>query len=62
MKDIVDFVEQRVILDKLVKELAGKMPLGKDDQIWEDKAHKELAIAIIHSMWCRCLPKQKRIG
>jgi len=34
------------------------MPLGRDDQI--DKAHEELAIAIIHSMWCGWLSQAKK--
>jgi hypothetical protein len=51
-KQIVDFVEQKIIFDKLVKELVVKMPMGRDGITWEDKAHKELGIAIIHSMWC----------
>ena len=34
------------------------LQLGRDDQI--DKAHEELAIAIIHSMWCGWLSQAKK--
>lgn len=64
-KEIVDFVEQKtaeqkIILDKLTNELAVKMPLVKDGRTGIDKAHIELATAIVHSMWCGWLSEAKK--
>jgi hypothetical protein len=44
----------------LVSHLITTLPLGRDGQAWRDKAHEELAIAIIHSMWCGWLSQAKR--
>jgi len=64
-KEIVDFVEQKtaeqkIIFDKLVNELAVKMPLVKDGKTGIDKAHIELATALVHSMWCGWLSEAKK--
>jgi|SRR6478609_9313928 hypothetical protein len=37
-----------------------KIPLGRDGVTWEDKAHKEQAVAMIHSMWCGWLSQAKK--
>jgi len=34
--------------------------MGREGRTWEDKAHKELGITIIHSMWCGWLSQAKR--
>jgi hypothetical protein len=44
----------------LVSHLKTTLPLGRDGQSWRDKAHEELAIAIIHSMWCGWLSQAKK--
>jgi hypothetical protein len=64
-KEIVDSVEQKtaeqkIIFDKLVNELAVKMPLAKDGTTGIDKAHIELAITLVHSMWCGWLSEAKK--
>ncbi|HET7148844.1 MAG TPA: hypothetical protein VFI73_10140 [Candidatus Nitrosopolaris sp.] len=59
-REIVDFVQQKNIFDMLVKALAEQIPLGRDGLTWEDKAHKELAVAMIHSMWCGWLSQAKK--
>lgn len=45
--------------ENLVNRLMTAFPLGRDNQPWRDKAHEELAIAIIHSMWCGWLSQAK---
>ena len=52
----VDLVERKITDDKIYMEivhyLVNKLPLGENNQPRLDKAHEELATAIIHSMWC----------
>jgi hypothetical protein len=53
------FRQQKNIFDMLVKALAEQIPLGRDGLTREDKAHKELAVAMIHSMWYGWLSQAK---
>jgi hypothetical protein len=59
-RKIVDFVQPKNIFDMLVNALAEQIPLGRDGLKLEDKPHKELAVAMIHSMWCGWLSQAKR--
>jgi hypothetical protein len=43
----------------LANHLMTTLPLGREGKAWRDKAHEELAIAIIHSMWCGWLSQAK---
>lgn len=43
----------------LVNHLITTFLFGRNDQPWRDKAHEELAIAIMHSMWCGWLSQAK---
>jgi hypothetical protein len=67
-KEIVNLVEEKgghpenirgPAFENLVTHLMLAFPLGRDNQPWRDKAHEELAITIIHSMWCGWLSKAK---
>ena len=67
-KDIVDFIEsnQRPLafpnnaFDKVLNELVRLLPMTKDGKtIVLDKAHLELAIAILEAMWCGWLSQAK---
>jgi hypothetical protein len=49
-KQIVDSIEVKApsnVFEDLVNYLMNMLPLGHDGQAWRDKAHEELAIAII---------------
>jgi len=64
--EIVNFVQenQRPIdignnaYGRLLKELASDFPMGKDGNVL-DKAHNELAIAVLESLWCGWLSQAK---
>ena len=66
--EIVDFVEAKhapeAIRGETFEALVNSttttsLPLGQDGLIWRDKAHEELAVAIIDSMWCGWLSQAK---
>jgi hypothetical protein len=46
--------------EALVKQLMLSLPLGNNDQPWRDKAHEELAMAIIRSMYCGWVSQAKK--
>lgn len=68
-ENIVDLVERKklenvfdldITLFNLVRDFLQKeLPLGRDNEPWLDKAHQELALAIIYSMWCGWLSQAK---
>lgn len=66
-KEIVDLIQEKgtaenirgEAFENVVNHLMTVLPLGKDNQSCRDKAHEELAIAIIHSMWCGWLSQAK---
>jgi hypothetical protein len=45
--------------ENLVNHLMTALPLGHNNQPWRDKTHEELAIAIMHSLWCGWLSEAK---
>lgn len=57
-KKIVDLVQEKGkaenirggTFEQVVSDLMTAFPLGQEGKPWRDKAHEELAIAIIHSM------------
>ena len=65
--DIVNFVEgnQRPIpiadniFGKLLNKLMESIPIEKNGKVGLDKAHVELAIAVLESMWCGWLSQAK---
>jgi hypothetical protein len=66
-KEVVDFIESNQrpialednIYNRLLQELIKQIPITKHGSVALDKAHVELAIAILEAMWCGWLSQAK---